>query len=135
MCSSDLTKKTIDNRVFYWCTAHAKRRYSTAFVNTGQWVTHKTSNCRLQKLQDNKRSANKNEVTNNSTTIDAKSAETSVVPANIKVDNPSYKSTAASEMLPMRAKLKAMIDNADVTKMASLYAAAMAEQLDDGEDL
>ena len=38
-------------------------------------------------------------------------------------------------MLPMRAKLKAMIDNADVTKMASLYAAAMAEQLDDGEDL
>ena len=129
------TKKTIDNRVFYWCTAHAKSRYSTAFVNTGQWVTHKTSDCRLQKLKDSKKSANKNEVTNNSTTIDTKSAETSVGPANIKVENPSYKSTASSEMLPMRAKLKAMIDNADVTKMASLYAAAMAEQLDDGEDL
>ena len=44
-------------------------------------------------------------------------------------------STTASEMLPMSTKLKAMIDNANVTKMASLYAVAMAGQLDDSEDL
>ena len=44
-------------------------------------------------------------------------------------------STTASEMLPMSTKLKAMIDNANVTKMASLYAVAMAGQLGDSEDL
>jgi hypothetical protein len=44
-------------------------------------------------------------------------------------------SNTASEMLPMYAKLKAMIDNANVTKMPSLYDAAMAGQLDDSEDL
>ena len=89
----------------------------------------------MQNFKDSKKAANKNEVTNNLTTVNTKSAETSVIPANIKVDNPTLMSTTASEMLPMSTKLKAMIDNANVTKMASLYAVAMAGQLDDSEDL
>ena len=63
------------------------------------------------------------------------STETPAVPADSKVGNQSCASIAAGEILPMCTKLKAMIVNADVTKMVSLYAAAMADQLSDGEDL
>ena len=104
-------------------------------MNAGQWVTHKTSECRLQKLKDNKKQGSKIDVSKPSAPVDVTSTETPAVPANSKVGNQSYASIAAGEMLPMRTKLKAMIDNANVINMASLYAAAMANQLSDGEDL
>ena len=56
--------KFVDNQIIYWCTAHAKSWYSTVFVNTGQWVTHKSSECPLQKLKDNKKEGNKSDVSN-----------------------------------------------------------------------
>jgi hypothetical protein len=129
-------KKDVDGEMHYWCTGHAKSRYSTAFVNTGQWVKHKPHECRMKKRQQEKKDerAPAPALTSapsalvNATNLPAVTPAVSTLPL-------TYAGVASGETLPMRAKLKALIDNADPSKMASLYAAAMADDLSSGEEL
>ena len=124
-------KKDVQGQTYYWCTSHAKSRYSTAFVNTGQWVMHKPSDCRLKKQRQDPDAVLQSEPPSSSSSVPS-----SVPPSSVTVNPKStYAAVTSRDMLPMRTKLKAMIDNADPTKMASLYAAAMAEDVADGEDL
>jgi hypothetical protein len=133
-------KKEIDGEMHYWCTGHAKSRYSTAFVNTGQWVKHKPHECRVKKRQREQ----KNEqtvsvkISDDVTPSPAALVNAATIPAttpSVAVPPLTYAGVAAGDTLPMRAKLKALIDNADPSKMASLYAAAMADELGVGEEL
>ena len=42
-------KREVEGRTLYWCTNHAKSPRCLTFVNTGQWVVHHPTQCRLKK--------------------------------------------------------------------------------------
>ena len=104
----------------YWCTGHAKSCYSTAFVNTGQWVKHKPHECRMKKHQqeqENEQNLAAREVSDNVTPSPSALVNAATIPPTpVAVLPLTIAGVTAGNTLPMRAKLKALIDNANAIK-------------------
>ena len=116
-----------------------KESIATAFVNTGQWVKHKPHDCRVEKRQqEQKDERNASSETSNSVNPCPATLVNVAIPLTtppVGIPPLTYVGVASGKTLPMQAKLEALIDNADPSKMASLYAAAMGDELGIGEEL
>jgi hypothetical protein len=119
-------KREVEGRSLYWCVHHAHSPRCLHFINTGQWVVHHPTQCRLKKTKSRPPSVPP------PVPATALVAATPAVPAVLPSPATgalSYSTVASGEPLLMRTKLKQVLDGGDPTQVAGLFAAYHASCL------
>ena len=121
-------KREVEGRTLYWCTNHAKSPRCLTFVNTGQWVVHHPTQCRLKKPKPGPPSVTPAPSAVPPTVLVAAlpAAPPVVPPPSSAGGSLSYSTVASGEPLLMRSKLKQILEGGDPTQVAGLFAAYQA---------
>ena len=119
-------KREVEGRSLYWSVHHAHSPRCLHFINTGQWVVHHPTQCRLKKTKS--RPPSVPPPVPATALVAATPAVPTVLPSPA-TGALSYSTVASGEPLLMRTKLKQVLDGGDPTQVAGLFAAYHASCL------